>query len=369
VNAFFDMDFTLPLDRFNLRIQCQTEQRTLGVFGPSGSGKTSLLQTVAGLRQAEGTIRIGRELFLDKSSALNLPPEKRMVGFVPQDHRLFPHLNVQGNLASGMPRAIHKHGSQSVEQRRKEVVDVLELQPLLQRRIGSLSGGESQRVAIGRALCSMPEVLLLDEPLASLDHQLRERILPFLMRVRREFDIPMLVVSHNPAELQILCEEVLVLREGSIIASGSALEVLPRFANQSETDTGDYENVLKLKLTSHETTVSKADLVLSSGTGPRLTLPKQTQTLGTVIHAGIAANELILARSTITGLSARNELTGIIRQIETKPWGSLVVVEIDPASETQLTAALTQNAIEELMLEPGLAVHLFFKSNVLRVYG
>jgi len=369
MSAFFDLDFKLPLDRFNLEVKFRSDLSTLGVFGQSGCGKTSLLHCIAGLRRAEGRICLGSQYLLDTADGIHLPPEKRMLGFVPQDHRLFPHLTVEGNLRAGSSRAVKKHGSKRVEKRFSEVVQILELSALLRRKTIALSGGESQRVAIGRALCSMPELLLLDEPLASLDEALRERILPFLIRIRREFDIPMLVVSHNPAELQILCEEVIVLRQGSIISRGPATEVLPRHAQDSNGNTESFESILRLKISSHEATVSKARLLLSSGEGPTITIPKQTQAVGSTIHIGIGANELILARSTITGLSARNELIGVIQAIETKPWGGLVVVEVDPSSGAQLTAALTQNAIEELELKVGLAVHLLFKSNVIRVYG
>ncbi len=369
MKQFFELDFTLPLDRFDLKIRHNSTARTLGIFGQSGSGKTSCLQAIAGLRSARGIIRLGSQALLQSDLGLNLPPEKRMIGFVPQDHRLFPHLKVHGNLTSGMKRGIRKYGSKAVNKRFDEVVEVLEIESLLSRHIETLSGGESQRVAIGRALCAMPEVLLLDEPLASLDHPLRERILPFLVRVRKEFDIPMLVVSHNPAELQVLCEEVLVLREGNIVAAGPSAEVLPRFANNSGSDTGSYQNILRLRIKANESSVSKAQLIRSSGQGPMITIPKQTQAIGSVIHVAIAANELILARNAVKGLSARNEIAGVIREIDSKPWGALVVIEIDPATETQLAAALTQDAIEELELTTGLAVHLLFKSNVIRVYG
>lgn len=369
MSVFFHFDFTLPLDRFELRIDCRSEVRTLGVFGKSGSGKTSFLQSVAGLRRAKGLIRLGERDLLNEEQKLNLRPEERRIGFVPQDHRLFPHLNVQKNLLCGTSRARRRLGMKTVESRSAEVIDVLELGPLLDRRIDTLSGGESQRVAMGRALCAMPEVLLLDEPLASLDSQLRERILPFLIRVQKEFDLPLIVVSHNPVELQILCEEVLVLAEGSIIASGKATEVLPQFAPQAIADPGSFESILRLRVISHESKTIRAHLLLSSGDGPQVTLPRQECKTGTLLHATLSANDIILARSTISGLSARNSLRGVIKRIDHQSWGAMIMVEIDPSTETQITVALTEDAIKELDLETGLAVHLIFKSSAVRVYG
>ncbi|MEE3178395.1 MAG: ATP-binding cassette domain-containing protein, partial [Verrucomicrobiota bacterium] len=178
-------------------------RRVTGLFGASGSGKTTWLETMAGLRRsARGFIQFGETVWLDSDARIDVPPEQRGIGYVPQDHLLFPHMTVRRNLQSGQQRAaVSGH---DFKRMLEDVVDVLELDSLLERGVRELSGGERQRVALGRALCSGPRLLLLDEPLASLDLQLRLRILPFLQRVRDHFDVPMLVVSHNPIELQAL---------------------------------------------------------------------------------------------------------------------------------------------------------------------
>ncbi|HEX2077920.1 MAG TPA: ATP-binding cassette domain-containing protein, partial [Longimicrobium sp.] len=217
----------LPLDRFDLDVDFTTTHRVTGVFGVSGSGKTTLLETVAGLRRgARGRIALGETEWLDTERRLRLPPERRGVGYVPQDSLLFPHLDVLGNLRAGHGRALD--GGHDFAATLETVTRVLDLAPLLRRPVTTLSGGERQRVALGRALCSGPRLLLLDEPLASLDAGLRRKVLPFLHRVQAEFSLPILLVSHNPVEVQALCEDLVVLREGRIVARGEPRSVLTR---------------------------------------------------------------------------------------------------------------------------------------------
>ncbi len=215
----------LPLDSVDLDVAFDTSSQATGVFGVSGAGKTNMLSSIAGLeRRARGYIRLGEAVWLDSSRRFFLRPEHRFVGYVPQDGLLFPHKNVRGNLLAGTHRAPGgRNGQQSTFQ---SVCKVLELEPFLERDIATLSGGEKQRVALGRALCSAPRLLLLDEPLASLDVALRGKVLPFLRRVREEFDIPLILVSHEPAEVRALCDDMIVLEQGRIVARGQPREVL-----------------------------------------------------------------------------------------------------------------------------------------------
>jgi len=218
------LDITLSLDRFTLSVRWETVENSLGIFGPSGAGKTTILESVAGLRKAaRGVIRVNGQSWLDSARGLCLPPERRGVGYVPQDALLFPHRNVMENLLSGRRRA-ERAAKKSVAPDR--VLEVLELTDLGRRDVVSLSGGERQRVALGRALCSGPDLLLLDEPLANLDLPLRRRILPYLFKVREEFAIPTLYVSHDATEIKTLSREVLVLDAGKVRAHGHPDEVL-----------------------------------------------------------------------------------------------------------------------------------------------
>jgi molybdate transport system ATP-binding protein len=215
----------LALASFSLEVGIATSARVTAVFGSSGAGKTTLLEIIAGLRRPDaGTVRLEGELVADAGSGFHVPPERRAVGYVAQDGALFPHLSVRANLLYGRYPGRPRPPGLSFE----HVAAVLEIAPLAERRVGSLSGGEKRRVALGRALLAAPRLLLLDEPLAALDLPLRERLLPYLLRVRDEFAFPMVYVSHSPDEIVALAGEVLVLERGRIVRAGTTAEVFTR---------------------------------------------------------------------------------------------------------------------------------------------
>lgn len=204
----------LPLAEFALELDVEFAGQVTGVFGPSGSGKTSLLDLVAGLRRPRtGLIRLGDRVLTDTAHRAHVPVRRRRMGYVPQDLALFPHLSVGGNLRYGYRANGEGHALFSLE----HVTEVLEIGPLVTRGVNELSGGEKQRVALARALLSSPELLLLDEPLASLDQKLKRRIVPYLQRIRDEFGLPMLYVSHDAEEIAALCQEVWLLERGRIL--------------------------------------------------------------------------------------------------------------------------------------------------------
>jgi molybdate transport system ATP-binding protein len=205
----------LPLGDFALELDLSLEAKTLGLFGRSGSGKTSLLDLIAGVRRpASGRIILDEVVLIDCSARSIVPSRERGMGYVSQEGALFPHLSVEQNLRYGEKRK----GAVVISFDR--VISVLNLRTLLQRRIAHLSGGEKQRVALARALLSSPRLLLLDEPLSSLDAVLREETMELLEQARREFQIPWIYVSHAPWELQRLCTEVLVFDQGRVIKQG-----------------------------------------------------------------------------------------------------------------------------------------------------
>ncbi len=209
---------TCPLESFGLELDLRIEGRVTALFGPSGSGKTTILDLVAGLRiPATGRIELGDRLLTDVAQGVRMLPRNRRIGYMVQEGALFPHLKVEANLLYGRPR---RGGSSGDVFSLAHVVEVLELAPLLNRSVVRLSGGERQRVALGRALISQPELLLLDEPLGSLDRKLKARILPYLARVRDEFNIPMVVVTHAPDEVMALCDHVVILRAGKVMGQG-----------------------------------------------------------------------------------------------------------------------------------------------------
>jgi molybdate transport system ATP-binding protein len=213
----------LPLTNFTLEIDALFDRPITGIFGPSGSGKTSLLDLVAGLRRpTAGTLQLGKEVLFDAGASLLLPPRRRRIGYVPQDLALFPHLSVRANL-------IYGHRSSAFESdlfTLPHVADVMQIAPLLDRGVTHLSGGEQQRVAFARAVLSSPRLILLDEPMSSLDSRLKRRLIPFLLRIRDEFRIPLIYVTHDAHELAALCDEVVVLENGRLTARGFPAEVL-----------------------------------------------------------------------------------------------------------------------------------------------
>lgn len=213
----------LPLANFALEIDVTLAARVTGIFGASGAGKTSLLEIIAGLRRPlAGRVSFDETVLTDVENKTFVSPRIRGVGYVPQEGALFPHLSVQQNLSygytTGTPRPVALNFN--------HVVGVLELENLAGRRVTALSGGEKQRVALGRALLAAPRLLLLDEPLAGLDTELKERLMPYLQRVRDEFRIPMVYVTHSTDEVMALCEEILVLAEGRVIKQGRPADLL-----------------------------------------------------------------------------------------------------------------------------------------------
>ena len=213
----------LPLTAFALEVNARLGARITGVFGASGSGKTSLLEVIAGLRRpAAGRIVLDDAVLSDAANGAFLAAEQRSIGYVPQDDELFPHLNVRQNLCYS--HLADKKGHRP-EITYEHVVAVLDIADLTERRVVSLSGGERQRVAFGRAVLASPRLLLLDEPLAGLDVELKERVIPYLLTIRDEFGIPMLYVSHNADEIVALCDDVLLLERGRCVRRGTCADL------------------------------------------------------------------------------------------------------------------------------------------------
>ena len=214
----------LSLASFTLEVDATFARPIVGIFGSSGAGKTSLLDLIAGLRRpTAGMVELGGTVLSDASASLHLPPRLRRIGYVPQDLALFPHLSVRANLVYGYQASIPENGLFTLE----HVSEVMEIAPFFGRNVTTLSGGEQQRVAFARAILSVPRLLLLDEPMSSLDSRLKQRLIPFLLRIRDEFRIPLIYVTHDAGELSSLCDEIVLLEKGRVIDRGSPRDVLP----------------------------------------------------------------------------------------------------------------------------------------------
>ena len=217
------VDVTKQLGEFSIEAAFASEGRVTGLFGASGAGKTSLINMIAGLlRPDRGTISLDGDVLDDTDKAIHVPAYRRHIGYVFQDARLFPHLSVRANLDYGR----RMNGLAFDPAQLTRIAELLDIGHLLDRRPGKLSGGERQRVALGRALLSKPRLLLLDEPLGSLDEGRKVEILPYLVRLRDEANVPMVYVSHDAAELRQLATQIVMLRGGRVTALGG-VKVLP----------------------------------------------------------------------------------------------------------------------------------------------
>ncbi len=358
-----EIELTLPLQPFTLEVEWRTDERALGVFGASGAGKTSFLEAIAGLRsRARGRVRVGGRTWFDSGSGFRLPPEERGVGYVPQDALLFPHRDVRQNLLTGRRRAEQGRGARIEAER---VIDLLELRGREAAPVAALSGGERQRVALGRALCAGPELLLLDEPLGGLDLPLRRRILPYLLRVEREFGVPTIVVTHDAAEVALLSREAIVLEAGRVAGRGRPDDLFLEHDRLARRGASGHVNVLRGRVQAIEHGTAAIDagpgLVLSAPAPAGLAPGRQAALM-------VGAEELIVAVESPHGLSAQNVVPGVVRDlIPAIEAGGSVAATVDvPCAPSPLVAAVTTQACRRLGLAPGRTVFLVWKTHACR---
>lgn len=343
---------------FALDVEFAAPAGVTALFGRSGSGKTSVVEAVAGLlRPDAGRIVSGGRVLYDSARGVDVPVHRRGVGYVFQDARLFPHLTVAGNLAY----AARVTGAR-VDM--APVVAMLGLEALLERRPGALSGGEAQRVAIGRALLAGPAVLLMDEPLAALDEARKAEILPYVERLR-DAAVPILYVSHSLAEVARLATTIVVLEAGRVVRAGDAAVVLADPAAVPALGLRDAGAVITARIAGHE-----ADGLtrLETVAGP-IWLPRLAAVAGTALRVRIAAQDVILARGRPEGLSALNILPGVVSAVRTGEGpGALVQIALGQGALGQgvggefLLARVTRRSAMALGLAEGVAVHAVLKS-------
>ncbi len=342
---------SLPLATFSLEVDVEIHGRVTALFGPSGAGKTSLLDLVAGLRRSRSAfIQLGDQVLTDVSRGVFVPAHQRGIGYVPQDLALFPHLSVRQNLLYGRKPS----GNASRLFGFERIVEFLEIQSLVHRGISQLSGGEKQRVALARALLTSPRLLLLDEPLASLDLQLKTKILPYLTRIRDEFQVPVLYVTHDRFETLALADEMVVLVNGQVAQTGTVQEVFGRPANLAVAGIVAVETVQPGRILKSEN-----DLVMVAVGPTLLSAVEQNLPAGTrEVYVCIRAEDVILVKGSDRPSSARNHLAAIVHSLKRE--GPLMRVEL--SCGFNVTALLTKQACEEMALKPGDSVVALVKA-------
>ncbi len=327
----------------------------LSLFGRSGAGKTTLVSMLAGLiRPDTGLIRVAGRTLFDSAAGVNLPPEQRRIGYVFQEGRLFPHLDVRGNLLYGQRR------TPAAERRvtLTEIVELLGIGHLLGRRPANLSGGEKQRVAIGRALLSSPRLLLLDEPLAALDAERKAEVLPFLERLRDERIQSIVYVSHAPDEVLRLADRVLLLEDGQVIAAGPVDQVFGRPELQRLVGGADAGAVLTARVELHDPEFKLSQLAF--GTGGRLIVPQVAAAPHAEVRLRVRARDISLARTRPAGTSILNCLPARIVTIHPAE-GPYRDVALDSAGAA-LWARVTARSVHDLGLGVGDSIYALVKA-------
>jgi molybdate transport system ATP-binding protein len=349
-----EIDVEKALGAFRLQGAFASDAAITALFGRSGCGKSTLLNLVAGLLRPErGRIAVGDRVLFDSAAGIDVPAEKRRVGYVFQDGLLLPHLSVRQNLLYG--RLFTPPAERWAELDR--IVALLDLAPLLERRPQRLSGGEKQRVAIGRALLASPRLLLLDEPLASLDAARRGEILYYIERLRDEVSVPIVYVSHEIEEVVRLAGHMVLLSEGEVAASGRVHDLMSRMELRGLI--GRYEGgaVIEARVVAQDLQTGLARLAFAGG---ELLVPDVNALVGEPLRVRIRARDVSIAIEQPRGVSLLNCLPGRVVQIGAEP-GASVDVRLD-VSGTPLLARITRHSAERLGLAPGKDVWAMVKA-------
>ncbi|UHS62418.1 molybdenum ABC transporter ATP-binding protein [Agrobacterium vaccinii] len=354
------VDIRHRLGSFHLEAKLTAGEGVTALFGRSGSGKTSVIRIIAGLtRPDHGRIELDGEVLTDSAIRTFIPTHKRRFGYVFQEARLFPHLNVEQNLHYG--RWFSGVSDNPAEAAR--VIEMLGIGDLLKRGPEKLSGGEKQRVAIGRALLSSPRLLLMDEPLAALDEARKAEIIPYLERMRDETKIPIIYVSHAVGEVFRLADRVVVMKDGRVDAQGPASEILSRPAFSSHLERREAGSILSGRV---ETFDQRHGLATVRLTGTALQVPAKSAEVGKPVRVHIPARDVLLATVLPEGLSALNILEGTIAEIELSDDG-MAMVHVDCGGDI-IMSRITSLSVERLLLATGKVIFVIVKSAALDPY-
>ncbi len=326
----------------------------VALFGRSGCGKTTAINVISGLLRADqARVELDGHVLEDSAEGIHVPPEQRRIGYVFQDGRLFPHMSVLRNLRYGLNRARVVQPAIGLDQ----IVGLLGLESLLRRHPFELSGGEQQRVSLGRALLSQPAMLLLDEPLAALDAARREEVLPYLERLRDNLSIPMVYVSHQFDEVLRLATQVVLMDAGRVLAQGSlnGISLLPALREIVGPDS--VGSVLDGVVSRSDAVSGIAEMQVGGGI---LNVSMRGVVAGSRVRVQLLARDIILATEAPRGLSVRNELPGVVTQLAADE-ADAVLVTVDVGGAYVLSR-ITQGAVESLGLRPGSRVWALVKA-------
>lgn len=334
---------------FALDVAFSAPNGVTALFGHSGAGKSTIVNAIAGLLRAkEGRIAIGGRVLQDSATGIWVPTSRRKVGYVFQDARLFPHMSVRRNILYGAPSDADPSA----------VVDLLGIGALLDRRPASLSGGEAQRVAIARALMSEPEILLMDEPLASLDATRKASILPYLARLRDEARLPILYVSHALEEVAQLANTLVLIGEGRVLAGGPVTDILSDPALARHVGIRGAGAVLEARIARHH----DDGLTELTAPGGPLFVPALSGKAGQALRLRIEAQDVMLSLDRPEGVSALNVMAGHVTEIRTGE-GPGVLVQIGVGEEgARLLSRITRRSAEALNIRVGMPIHAVVKT-------
>ncbi|MFC5585234.1 molybdenum ABC transporter ATP-binding protein [Nitratireductor kimnyeongensis] len=350
--TMLDVDIRGCAGRFEIETAFQAGAGVTALFGPSGAGKSTLLKMIAGTaRPQSGRIMAGGRTLFDAATGTNLPPEKRGIGFVFQDARLFPHLSVLKNLTYA-----RWAGRRPASRAFDEVVALLGLEQRLDAAPATLSGGERQRVAIGRALLADPALLLMDEPLSSLDKARRAEILPYLEAIRTEAGIPILYVSHETSEVARLADTVVLIENGRVADSGPAAAMLARLGLAAGGDPDEAGVILEGCITAIDPAYQTAVIALGND---RIELTGNGFAPGMTVRLRVRAGDVAIANAPHDGLSIRNQLPVTVEKIRRE--GAFAIIALGFGGQ-QLLARITAKSADALDLQPGSRVHALLKA-------
>jgi len=335
-----------------------------GIYGRSGAGKTTLINMIAGLERPDaGSITLDGQTLFDSAAGVDLAPERRRIGYVFQEDRLFPHLNVRANLDYGRKRRRAMSGARGHTISFDDVVAMLGIEDLLGRRTHRLSGGERQRVAIGRALLSGPDLLLMDEPLANLDVERRAEILPYIERLRDDLGLPILYVSHATEEIIRLADTVVLMAEGKTVAAGPVEDVMSRLDLRPLTGRYEAGAVLPVHVAGHDLVDNLSRLAFAGG---EMIVPHADLPIGQALRVRVRARDVALSLQAPSGISILNVFAGRVLEIEEAGAAQMdILLDIarDPGDEPcRLWARITKRSARELALAPGKPVHALIKA-------